>query len=85
MHYIHSRGYLHCSLSAASLYLDAYGTVKIGDFSRARREGAAEEEDNHMCVLNKELVSDLSVRWMAPEVITDQKWSRASDVWYVLI
>lgn len=85
MHYIHSKGFLHCNLSVASLFLDSYGTVKIADFSRARREATVEEDADYVCVLSNELKSDFSVRWMAPEVITDQKWSKASDVWYVLI
>lgn len=80
MHYVHSRGFLHCNLSAASLFLDTYGTVKIADFSRARRDGSGVEDNVH----DEELKSDCSVRWMAPEVITGRRWSRASDVWYVV-
>lgn len=86
MQYIHSKGFLHCNLSAACLYLDAYGTVKITDFSHARRDGAAEAEEEGSCMSghSEELESEFSVRWMAPEIITDQKWSKAADVWYVL-
>ena len=85
MHYVHSRGFIHCNLSASNLFLDTYGTVKIADFSRARREGTAVEDDSHLCIPDEELKSDCSVRWMAPEVITGRKWSRASDVWYVVL
>ena len=85
MHYIHSRGFIHCNLSAANLFLDTYGTVKIADFSRARREGTVVEDNSHLCIPDEELKSDCSIRWMAPEVITGRKWSRASDVWYVVL
>jgi serine/threonine protein kinase len=73
MEYIHSNGIIHCSLAARNMFLDAYDTVKIGDFSQSKKVSQLQSvEDIH---------NPFNVRWMAPEVLQENKWSKEADVW----
>jgi len=78
MNHLHSEGILHCDLSARNLLYIQKGTeyiVKIADFGIARDINKTESDET-----NKE-VPILPVRWCAPEVLLNQKFSIKSDVW----
>jgi len=68
---------LHRGLSASSIVVDDSLTrVKLSDFSRARRVSA----DDCYVADDSELVS---VKWAAPEVLSQLRYSSRSDVWAV--
>ena len=75
--YLASRRYiLHRRLSASSFVVsaDSRPRVKMTDFSRARRVSADDSYTADGCEL-------VSVKWAAPEVLSQLHYSSRSDVW----
>ncbi|KAF4651679.1 hypothetical protein FOZ61_010272, partial [Perkinsus olseni] len=74
LEYLHKRSVSHRDLKCDNLLLDAYGTVKLGDFGSSRQIGSS--------VVMTQLSG--SIPWMAPEVISagDSKgYSISADIW----
>ncbi|EER05934.1 mitogen activated protein kinase kinase kinase 3, mapkkk3, mekk3, putative [Perkinsus marinus ATCC 50983] len=74
LEYLHKRSVSHRDLKCDNLLLDAYGTVKLGDFGSSRQIGSS--------VVVTQLSG--SIPWMAPEVISagDSKgYSISADIW----
>lgn len=67
---IHGHGVLHNDLKPENLYLIADGTIKIVDF------GAA----THLSSKNEKQIFG-TVKYLAPEVITNKKYSVQSDIY----
>ena len=66
---------LHRDLKSANLMVDRYYRVKVGDFNLSRAEIVASSE-------SAEFSGNLhSPSWMAPEVLCDSQYSKASDVY----
>jgi len=77
MAYLHSRGVLHRDLKSANVLLDRHRQPKVTDFgtatdgvtnAQARRRGGALTAETG------------TYRWMAPEVINHEHYSRPADV-----
>mmetsp|Transcript_22433 Transcript_22433/g.31264 ORF Transcript_22433/g.31264 Transcript_22433/m.31264 type:complete len:222 (+) Transcript_22433:2-667(+) len=76
MSYIHNVNILHCDLACRNLLCEVQGTnitVKITDFGLSHV--------SHSEVYDASRKTVFPIRWSAPEVLTQQKLSRASDVW----
>lgn len=71
MKYLIEQGYLHRDLQCAHLAVSANLTVKIAEFSQARRLAETFVPTAGKC----------SYKWSAPEVISQRIYSEASDVW----
>jgi serine/threonine protein kinase len=71
MQYLEHCGFIHRDLAARNVLVAENLDCKIADFGLSRRSGL----DNSM---SNEVVA---VRWTAPEVIRNQKFSRKTDVW----
>ena len=73
MVYLTSLNYIHRDLAARNVFVSSNLTAKIGDFGLSRDQ------------LDKEYYiskgSTISVRWAAPEALTDRRFSEQSDVW----
>lgn len=65
---------LHRDLKSANLMVDRYYRVKVGDFNLSRAHDDIVAGVEHSGALH-------SPRWMAPEVLTDGRYSKASDVY----
>ena len=73
MAYLEKCKVVHRNLAARNVFITEDNFVKVGDFSRARslKEEGSFTDPNARVFL----------RWMAPEVITDGKFTTKSDVW----
>jgi len=69
--YLITQGILHCDIAARNVLLDEFLVAKISDFGRSQRINKLAIEDNPV----------LPLKWTAPEVLTDYKFSEKSDVW----
>uniref|UniRef100_A0A914VGE4 receptor protein-tyrosine kinase n=1 Tax=Plectus sambesii TaxID=2011161 RepID=A0A914VGE4_9BILA len=72
--FIAEQGWIHRDLAARNCLVGRGLVVKIGDFGLCRRANAAG------CFL-AESSGEVAVRWAAPEVLLDRRYSFASDVW----
>ena len=73
MAYLEKCKVVHRNLAASNVFITEDNFVKVGDFSRARslKEEGSFTDPNARVFL----------RWMAPEVLTDGKFTTKSDVW----
>ena len=76
LQYIAARRIVHCDVAARNVLLDATMTCKVGDLGMA----TALRDDGKEYVRADQ---QLALRWAAPEVIQDGKYSVQSDVWSV--
>eukprot|EP00041_Stephanoeca_diplocostata_P038373 m.1508909 g.1508909 ORF g.1508909 m.1508909 type:complete len:164 (-) comp25209_c0_seq168:2112-2603(-) len=80
MRYLARRKFVHCDLATRNILVDAADRCKIADFGMAR------EIDGHTQYYRSTRASDrLPVRWSAPEVLEQRKFSEASAWCAVLI
>ena len=72
---LHGLGVVHRDLAARNVLVGVDLTVKVADYGLSREVTAEREYYRHR--------SDRPVpmRWMAPEVFRELKWTRASDVY----
>ncbi|KAF6261268.1 serine-threonine/tyrosine-protein kinase catalytic domain-containing protein [Scenedesmus sp. NREL 46B-D3] len=70
-------GVLHRDLAARNVLVASLDPVHVADFgfSQARSNGSLSGSGSGACR------GSVSVRWAAPEVLSQQAWSSASDVW----
>jgi hypothetical protein len=73
VHHLHQEGVVHRDLASRNVLLTAALVPKLTDFGMAR-EGAEDEATTTATRVGP-------IRWMAPEQLTDQVVSTASDVW----
>jgi len=78
LHYMGSRRIVHRDVSARNVLLDAGFVCKVSDFGMA---AAISAKDDDYAANYVRFHGELPVRWSAIEVLTDNKYSRASDVW----
>ncbi|XP_063810915.1 tyrosine-protein kinase SRK3-like [Pseudophryne corroboree] len=73
MAYMEQKGYVHRDLRSENILLSAMMSCKIGDFGMARFT------DSASIVISAD--AQIPIKWMAPEVFLQQKYSSKSDVW----
>lgn len=74
MAYLEAKNFIHRDVAARNCLVSGDGTVKIGDFGLARDLCASEyyrPQGRRM----------MPVRWMAPEALSDARFTTKSDVW----
>ena len=69
--YTHEHKIIHRDVKPQNMFYLANGTVKLGDFGIAKNE---KEAENHGKILG-------SVHYLAPEVLTGEKFSVSSDIY----
>jgi serine/threonine protein kinase len=71
LQYLHENGVLHRDIKGANVLMD-HGIVKLSDFGLSK-------------IIDSESKKSFSTKgtpaWMAPEIITQQHYSCASDIW----
>ncbi|KAK2148106.1 hypothetical protein LSH36_515g01008 [Paralvinella palmiformis] len=73
MKYLNERQIVHCDLAARNCLVDANYNVKVSDFGMAQQL--------HKSDYIKLPDSKIAIRWMAPEIFKEGKFSIQSDVW----
>jgi predicted Ser/Thr protein kinase len=73
MYHLHKHNIVHRDLAARNILLTSGGAPKISDFGMSRILEKTEE--------GKSLSNIGPIRWMAPESISQQTYSKKSDVW----
>ena len=68
------RGFIHCDLKASNILIDNDKICKIASFNKVLCLKG--NEKYKICNTNR-----LAIRWQAPEVLSDNKFSSKSDVW----
>eukprot|EP00037_Helgoeca_nana_P029953 m.365208 g.365208 ORF g.365208 m.365208 type:complete len:1889 (-) comp28082_c0_seq5:432-6098(-) len=83
LHYLALRKVLHRDVAARNVLVDAENTAKLSDFgmSVALLGSGSGTRDSEYSDLYVRLHGEQAVRWAAVEVITEEKFSRGSDVW----
>ena len=75
MAYLVSKRIVHRDVASRNCLLDEQLNVRIADFGLSRDVYANE------CYTARDASQSLAIRWMAPECLTDQRFTHASDVW----
>ena len=75
MTYLESRRFVHRDLAARNVMVSADDTCLVGDFGLSR---SIETDATYYKV--REGIS-IPIRWCAPEVVVDSRYTTASDVW----
>eukprot|EP01012_Entosiphon_sulcatum_P048769 TRINITY_DN67300_c0_g1_i1.p1 TRINITY_DN67300_c0_g1~~TRINITY_DN67300_c0_g1_i1.p1 ORF type:complete len:599 (-),score=78.95 TRINITY_DN67300_c0_g1_i1:33-1802(-) len=80
LQYLHDNNVLHRDIKAANILVTQLGTIKLTDFGASAAIGAMKiKEGTDKGDGNRGLQG--TALWMAPEVITNTQYSKASDVW----
>ncbi|KAL6047159.1 ptk6 protein tyrosine kinase [Balamuthia mandrillaris] len=74
MNHLHSEGITHRDLAARNVLLTRDLSLKVADFGLS-------QEQRELGIDNLETNNPLPLKWMAPECLTSQVFSRKSDVW----
>ncbi|XP_048877551.1 ephrin type-A receptor 8 isoform X5 [Brienomyrus brachyistius] len=75
MTYLADLGYIHRDLAARNIQVSSNLMCKVSDFGLSQVLGAGPD------AAYTTAVGEIPIRWTAPEAITYQKFSSASDVW----
>ncbi|KAK4749988.1 hypothetical protein SAY87_027437 [Trapa incisa] len=78
LHYLHSKGIVHCDLKCKNVLLASDGNVKLGDFGCAKR--LAGSEGRPILARSWGSISGTPL-WMAPEVLRNEGLDTKSDIW----
>lgn len=73
MHYLSSRGFVHCDLAARNVFVSEDNICKIGEFGMSKRL-AVRKGQQHPASVDQ-------VRWMAPETLNTNLYTSCSDTW----
>lgn len=73
--YIHEHAVMHRDIKGANILVAANGVLKIADFGASAQLRGTVTERNDTCSMRG------TPFWMAPEVIRQERYGRASDVW----
>nr|XP_027200642.1 hepatocyte growth factor receptor-like [Dermatophagoides pteronyssinus] len=76
MDYLSQQNFVHRDLAARNCLLDKNGVVKISDFGLSRFY-----QDNKLYYRVKNQTTELPIRWMAIESLTEHCFTTKSDVW----
>lgn len=74
LEYLHSHEVIHRDLKAANVLVDRNGVCKLADFGTAKSVHELNGQSNTLTG---------TLNWMAPEVIQQQPYGRAADVWSI--
>ena len=74
LEYLHFNSVIHRDIKAANVLVDRNGVCKLADFGTAKKVHELNSQKNSMTG---------TVNWMAPEVIKQEKYGRAADIWSV--
>ena len=75
MKYLSEKCFVHRDLAARNIFLDNLLMCKIGDFGMSKKISKMEAY-----YIPNDSIS-VPVKWTAPEALSEQKYSEASDVW----
>jgi serine/threonine protein kinase len=93
--YLHEQQVIHGDIKSANVLVDQDGQVKLADFGCAVRfdlkqngkepEGGEDGEDGEEGEEGEDAVVPLvgTIPWMAPEVVKQEEFCQASDIWSV--
>lgn len=74
--YLHDNKIIHKDIKCSNILIGSDGTIKLSDFGSSKRLDQSTSA-------NLAATFKGSVRWMAPEVITENNYGRKSDIWSV--
>jgi serine/threonine protein kinase len=74
LEYLHSHEVIHRDLKAANVLVDRNGECKLADFGTAKSVHELNGQNNTLTG---------TLNWMAPEVIQQQAYGRAADIWSI--
>lgn len=78
LHYLSSRRIVHRDVAARNVLVDSAMHCKVSDFGMST--ALVSESDDYAANYVK-MQGELPVRWSSIEVLTEAKYSKASDVW----
>jgi len=78
MSYLSSRRIVHRDVAARNVLIDVKNHCKVSDFGMSAALGGGDDDYASNYV---KMVGELPIRWSAIEVLTSDKYSKASDVW----
>eukprot|EP00035_Acanthoeca_spectabilis_P015655 m.314236 g.314236 ORF g.314236 m.314236 type:complete len:1719 (-) comp16409_c0_seq16:107-5263(-) len=79
LHYLGSRRIVHRDVAARNVLLDSVYACKVSDFGMSA--AVSGNSDGDYASNYVKLTGELPIRWSAIEVLKENKYSRASDVW----
>ena len=71
---LEQKGFVHCNLKSSNILIDKDLICKIGSFSKVLCLKGGEK--HKICKSHR-----VAIRWQAPEVLSDYRYSVKSDVW----
>lgn len=75
MAYLHGKNIIHCDLKSSNVLIGENWTAKISDFGLSQARKCNQKQ-------RRSIASKLGTpQWMAPEVIRNEKYENASDVY----
>jgi len=79
--YLSSRKIVHRDIAARNVLLDAAQTCKVSDFGMSASVAGSNEEGDYASNYLRVQGGEFPVRWASIEVLTEARYSKASDVW----
>ena len=71
---LEQKSFVHCNLKSSNILMDKDSICKIGSFSKVLCLRGSEK-----CKIHKS--HRIAIRWQAPEVLSDYRYSVKSDIW----